>query len=55
MILNSETGNGKTLAYLLPIVNRLLKYKDAIGTKSKGAKFRMTKQNEDNMFLNADE
>lgn len=55
MILNSETGNGKTLTYLLPIMNELFHYKDSKGVKPNGAKFRMNKENEEKMFKNADE
>ena len=55
LILTSETGSGKTLAYLMPIMNNLFHYKDKIGNSSKSPKFRLTKETEDTMFLNAEE
>ena len=33
MILTSETGSGKTLSYLLPVLNQLFHYKDKLGLK----------------------
>ncbi|CDW90034.1 atp-dependent rna helicase [Stylonychia lemnae] len=55
MILTSETGSGKTLAYLLPILNQLFQYKDRMNAKPKAARFKMNKQNEEQMFLSAAE
>jgi Rad3-related DNA helicase len=55
MLLTSETGSGKTLAYLLPIMNSLLHYKDKLQKKSGDARIKINKDNEDEMFLNADE
>lgn len=54
LILTSETGSGKTLTYLLPILNQLFHYKEKKPHKS-NPRFRLTKENEDSMFLNAEE
>ncbi len=53
LILTSETGSGKTLTYLLPILNQLMHYKDK--QKAAAPRFKLTKENEDTMFLNAEE
>jgi superfamily II DNA/RNA helicase len=55
LILTSETGSGKTLSYLLPIMNQLFHYKDKHAKKAKTSKFKLTKETEDQMFLNAEE
>ncbi len=47
MILNAETGSGKTLTYLLPIMNQLFHFKDMKMVKEKGARFVMTKDVEE--------
>lgn len=52
MILTSETGSGKTLTYLLPILNQLFHYKDK---HPRNPKFRLTKSTEEDMFQNAEE
>lgn len=39
----------------MPIMNNLFHYKDKIGNSSKSPKFRLTKETEDTMFLNAEE
>lgn len=53
LILTSETGSGKTLAYLLPILNQLFHYKDQHPSPS--PRFKLTKNTEEQMFLNAEE
>ena len=52
--MTSETGSGKTLTYLLPILNQLFHYKDKRPHKA-NPRFRLTKDTEDSMFLNAEE
>ena len=42
------------MAYLLPILNKLFHYKEKNPHKA-NPKFRLTKDNEDSMFLNAEE
>lgn len=54
LILTAETGSGKTLTYLMPIMNQLFHYKDKRPNLKK-PKFHLTKANEDSMFLNAEE
>jgi superfamily II DNA/RNA helicase len=54
MILTAETGSGKTLTYLLPVLNQLFHYKDKKHGQSP-PRFRLTKENEEMMFLNAEE
>jgi superfamily II DNA/RNA helicase len=51
MILTSEAGSGKTLAYLLPIMNGLFHHPPKKGHP----RFRLTKETEDQMYLNAEE
>ena len=50
MLLRGENGSGKTLAYLLPILNQL--YEDKNDTND-SVTFKIGKQNEDYMFQNA--
>ncbi len=55
MILTAETGSGKTLTYLLPVLNQLFHYKDKKPNLLHPSRFKLTKDNEDQMFLNAEE
>ena len=50
MILRSTNGSGKTLSYLLPILNSL--WKDRADIKD-DISLRISKENEDHMFQNA--
>ena len=51
MILHSEAGSGKTLSYLMPILNALYDSE----TDVEDTRFKMSQANEDQMFQNADE
>ena len=51
MILHSQNGSGKTLAYLLPVLNELYKYRDSHRQDS----YELQTSNEEQMFQNADE
>ena len=69
MIITSENGSGKTLSYLLPVINDLNKYKDEQEIshgilredefdqieKTNSGFFRFNKQTEEHMFQNANE
>ena len=50
MIVRSTNGSGKTLSYLLPILNSL--YNERAGSND-DISFRISKKNEDFMFQNA--
>lgn len=52
LIVNSENGSGKTLAFLLPILNQLYNLRHADRGPSH---FTMSRQNEQEMFQNAAE
>ena len=47
MILTAETGSGKTLTYLLPVLNQLFHYKDKKPNLLHLSRFKLTKENED--------
>ena len=53
MIITAESGSGKTLSYLLPVINELNKYKDK--NESNAGYFQFNKESEDKMFQNANE
>jgi len=53
--MTAESGSGKTLAYLLPIMNQLFHFKDKTNVAERGLRFRMNKSNEEQMFLSAGE
>ena len=50
MIVRGTNGSGKTLSYLLPILDNLHRYKSDVSDK---ITFKIGKQNEDFMFQNA--
>jgi superfamily II DNA/RNA helicase len=47
MVITSEAGSGKSLSYLLPIINSLYKYKDL---KPENSHFVMEEANENVLF-----
>jgi superfamily II DNA/RNA helicase len=53
MLLSSEPGSGKTLAYLLPIMNSLYNKKDEEGKGKNSARIKITKENEELMYQDA--
>ena len=55
LILTAETGSGKTLTYLLPVLNQLFHHKDKRPNLINPPRFKLTKDNEEHMFLNAEE
>ena len=48
MIITAESGSGKTLSYLLPVINELNRYKDK--QESNAGYFTFDKESEDKMF-----
>ena len=50
MIVRGANGSGKTLSYLLPILDNLYRYKSDVSDQ---ITFKIGKQNEDFMFQNA--
>jgi superfamily II DNA/RNA helicase len=53
MIITAESGSGKTLSYLLPLINELNFYKDNNDTNA--SYFKFNKDTEELMFQNANE
>ena len=55
MLLRGGSGTGKTLAYLLPILNNLynVQSEDPLGSVHSGLQKSIKKENEDQMFQNA--
>ena len=51
MLMRGSNGSGKTLAYLLPILNDLYKYKK--NSSDGSVCLKISKDNEDFMFQNA--
>lgn len=55
MLLKGANGTGKTLAYLLPVLNNLYNYYDEnlISSKTLNVQKAINKDNENDMFQNA--
>jgi superfamily II DNA/RNA helicase len=53
MIITAESGSGKTLSYLMPVINDLNNYKDK--EESNAGYYKFKKESEEQMFQNANE